>query len=245
MPFKCSMLTTWAHNGVTAGVIASCWCVAKYKNDNLSARYVDWLCVDPMYRKRGICQALISDHVQDTKCGTSVFFFKREGTLGPIVPMCAYEIRVITCGGEQRSEGRIRDCTSVKDLLSIALCQKGTIHIRPMLDGIKRFLDSEETLCYVSIDGRMVMGLIEIGRSDGNMMYECKYFYAKPKTCIAEVCCFIESVSSSVDEGSQIVIDCLGILVDIPIGERVGKGGIFCYGTALPRCDPADVVAWL
>ena len=244
MPSRCSMLTTWTRDGVTAGAIASCWCVAKYKNDNLSARYVDWLCVDPAYRKRGICQALISDHVQDTKCGTSVFFFKREGALGPIVPMCTYEIRVVRCRAEQ-SGVQIRGCTSVKELLSVALRQKGTVHIRPMLDGIQRFLDNEETLCYVSIDSRMAIGLVKIGSSDGKMMYECKYFYAKPRTRTAEVCCFIKSVASSVDEGSQIVIDCLGALADILIGERVGKGGVFCYGTALPRCDPAEVVAWL
>lgn len=57
--------------------------------------YVDYLCVDTEYRKRGIAQQLIQTHEYHQRRQNQqvqVSLFKREGTLTGIVPVCVYNL---------------------------------------------------------------------------------------------------------------------------------------------------------
>lgn len=55
--------------------------------------YVDYLCVDPQYRKKGIAPQIIQTHHYNQRLYNKnivVSLFKREGTLTGIVPLCVY-----------------------------------------------------------------------------------------------------------------------------------------------------------
>ena len=57
--------------------------------------YVDYLCVDTEYRKKGIAQQLIQTHEYHQRRQNQqvqVSLFKREGTLTGIVPLCVYNL---------------------------------------------------------------------------------------------------------------------------------------------------------
>lgn len=57
--------------------------------------YVDYLCVDTEYRKKGIAQQLIQTHEYHQRRQNQevqVSLFKREGTLTGIVPVCVYNL---------------------------------------------------------------------------------------------------------------------------------------------------------
>jgi len=57
--------------------------------------YVDYLCVDTDYRKKGIAQQIIQTHEYNQRRQNKdvhVSLFKREGTLTGIVPLCVYNL---------------------------------------------------------------------------------------------------------------------------------------------------------
>ena len=63
------------------------------KNANFVAYYVDYLCVDKTYRKKGIAPQIIQTHHYNQRRLNKkihVSLFKREGTLTGIVPLCVY-----------------------------------------------------------------------------------------------------------------------------------------------------------
>lgn len=63
------------------------------KNAKLTAYYVDYLCVDKMYRKKGIAPQLIQTHHYNQRQLNKkilVSLFKREDELTGIVPLCVY-----------------------------------------------------------------------------------------------------------------------------------------------------------
>lgn len=65
----------------------------KNKNAQFYVYYVDYLCVDKSYRKKGIAPQLIQTHEYNQRHGNdkiSVSLFKREGQLTGIVPLCVY-----------------------------------------------------------------------------------------------------------------------------------------------------------
>jgi GNAT superfamily N-acetyltransferase len=63
------------------------------KEANFRAYYVDYLCVDKLYRKKGIAPQMIQTHEYNQRHqnkSISVSLFKRENELTGIVPICVY-----------------------------------------------------------------------------------------------------------------------------------------------------------
>jgi len=63
------------------------------KNANFRAYYADYLCVDNLYRKKGIAQQLIQTHHYNQRHinkNIVISLFKREDELTGIVPLCVY-----------------------------------------------------------------------------------------------------------------------------------------------------------
>jgi hypothetical protein len=63
------------------------------KNSNFPAYYVDYLCVDKLYRKKGIAPQIIQTHHYNQRHinkKIAVSIFKREDDLTGIVPLCVY-----------------------------------------------------------------------------------------------------------------------------------------------------------
>ena len=63
------------------------------KDANFDAYYVDYLCVDKNYRKKGIAPEIIQTHHYNQRHlnkNISVSLFKREGELTGIVPLCVF-----------------------------------------------------------------------------------------------------------------------------------------------------------
>jgi hypothetical protein len=63
------------------------------KNANFAAYYVDYLCVDKLYRKKGIAPQIIQTHHYNQRHinkKIAVSIFKREDDLTGIVPLCVY-----------------------------------------------------------------------------------------------------------------------------------------------------------
>ena len=63
------------------------------KNSKIRVNYVDYLCVDKLYRKKGIAQQLIQTHNYNQRYlnkNIVVSLFKREDELTGIVPLCVY-----------------------------------------------------------------------------------------------------------------------------------------------------------
>jgi len=63
------------------------------KNSKFDAYYVDYLCVDKMYRKKGIAPQIIQTHEYNQRHlnkNIVVSLFKREDELTGIVPLCVY-----------------------------------------------------------------------------------------------------------------------------------------------------------
>ena len=64
------------------------------KNANFRAYYVDYLCVDKLYRKKGIAPQLIQTHHYNQRHinkNITISLFKREEELTGIVPLCVYQ----------------------------------------------------------------------------------------------------------------------------------------------------------
>ena len=65
----------------------------KNKNTKFRVYYVDYLCVDKLYRKKGIAQQIIQTHHYNQRYMNKnivVSLFKREDELTGIVPLCVY-----------------------------------------------------------------------------------------------------------------------------------------------------------
>ena len=64
-----------------------------YKDDVFDVYYVDYLCVDKEYRKKGISPQMIQTHHYNQRHfnkNISISLFKREGVMTGIVPLCIY-----------------------------------------------------------------------------------------------------------------------------------------------------------
>jgi len=62
-------------------------------NEKFNAYYIDYLCVDKLYRKKGIAKEIIQTHHYNQSHinkDVVVSLFKREGGLSGIVPLCLY-----------------------------------------------------------------------------------------------------------------------------------------------------------
>ena len=68
--------------------------IHKKEKIQLDIYYVDFLCVDKMYRRKNIAPQIIQTHEYNqshTNKNISVSLFKREGNLTGIVPLCLYK----------------------------------------------------------------------------------------------------------------------------------------------------------
>jgi hypothetical protein len=88
------------------------------KNANFDAYYIDYLCVDKNYRKKGIAPQIIQTHHYNQSHinkNISVSLFKREDELTGIVPLCVYS----TYGFHVKKWTRPIDLHSMYKLLEI------------------------------------------------------------------------------------------------------------------------------
>ena len=73
--------------------------VKKGTTTQFDAYYVDYLCVDKQQRKKGIAPQIIQTHHYNQRLlnkDIQVSFFKREGQLTGIVPICVYQMHVFS-----------------------------------------------------------------------------------------------------------------------------------------------------
>ncbi len=67
---------------------------------NFDAYYIDYLCVDTVYRKKGTAPQMIQTHEYNQRHlnkNIAVSIFKREGQLTGIVPICVYNMYCFDC----------------------------------------------------------------------------------------------------------------------------------------------------
>jgi len=67
--------------------------ITKNNNEKFNAYYVEYLCIDKLYRKKGIAKEIIQTHHYNQSHlnkNVSVSLFKREGTLPGVVPLCLF-----------------------------------------------------------------------------------------------------------------------------------------------------------
>jgi len=87
-------------------------------NAKFDAYYVDYLCVDKMYRKKGIAPQIIQTHHYNQSHlnkNISVSLFKREDELTGIVPLCVYS----TYGFSINNWGKPKELPAMYKLLEI------------------------------------------------------------------------------------------------------------------------------
>lgn len=96
----------------------------KGTNTRFDAYYVDYLCVHKSFRKKGIAPQIIETHHYNQRLlnkDIQVSFFKREGNLTGIVPMCVFGMHVFS----------MKNWSKPSDLLppfSIVECGTSNIH---------------------------------------------------------------------------------------------------------------------
>jgi predicted GNAT family acetyltransferase len=159
---------------------------AKHSNKrdaNFAVYYVDHLCVDKMYRKKGIAPQIIQTHHYNQRHHNReivVSLFKREDELTGIVPLCVYSTYGFDMAGWNKPI----------DLLTIVECGKSNIHhlfdfmrentalkfdicIQPEITNIMELIRSKNIYIYMIIE-------------DGEV--KSAYFYRKSCTFIKENC---------------------------------------------------------
>ena len=100
-------------------------------NAKFTAYYVDYLCVDKMYRNKGIAPQIIqTHHYNQRRINTQVHvsIFKREGSLTGIVPLCVYS----TYGFSVDKWGKPKEIDAIYKLLEIT---EQNVHL--LIDFIK------------------------------------------------------------------------------------------------------------
>ena len=162
------------------------------KNEtNLVAYYVDYLCVDKSYRKKGIAPQIIqTHHYNQRRLNKDVYvsLFKREGKLTGIVPLCAY----YTYGFSVNKWGKPKDIDGAYSLLEITA---QNFHL--LLDYIKSNSDNFDIIATTHIPN-----IIELMKTKNIFIYavflnnviKSAYFYRKTCTFITKnmeaLCCF-------------------------------------------------------
>ena len=87
----------WVPDNELIGVMAARPLILTMKSTCFPVYYVDYLCVHPHHRKKGIAPNLIQTHHYDTRHSNpkiAVHLFKREGELTAIVPLVSYHTRI-------------------------------------------------------------------------------------------------------------------------------------------------------
>jgi len=154
--------------------------------------YVDYLCVDKTYRKKGIAPQIIQTHHYNQRHHNRqivVSLFKREDELTGIVPLCVYNTYGFDMAG----------WTKPFDLMpqfNIIECGKSNIHY--LLDFMRENSGSKFDIC-IQPEMSNILELIRSGNIYIYMIIEdgevkSAYFYRKTCTFIREgceaLCCF-------------------------------------------------------
>jgi GNAT superfamily N-acetyltransferase len=149
------------------------------KDAKFDAYYVDYLCVDKLYRKKGIAPQLIQTHhytQRHSNKNIAVSLFKREDELTGIVPLCIYS----TYGFHVNTWTKPPDLSAEYKLLEI---NAHNFHF--LLDFIK---DKEPTFdIVISVE---IANILELIKTKNIFIYTilsndqiiCAYFFRK--TCI-------------------------------------------------------------
>lgn len=160
-------------------------------DSNFIAYYVDYLCVDKTYRKKGVAPQIIqTHHYNQRRLNKNVYvsLFKREGQLTGIVPLCAY----YTYGFSVNKWGKPKDINASYKLLEIT---PQNIHL--LVDYIKS--NSHNFDIVASVD---IANIIELIKTKNIFIYsifsgntiKSAYFYRKTCTSIEKkmevLCCF-------------------------------------------------------
>uniref|UniRef100_A0A6C0IGR2 Uncharacterized protein n=1 Tax=viral metagenome TaxID=1070528 RepID=A0A6C0IGR2_9ZZZZ len=167
---------------------------------NFDAYYVDYLCVDTNYRKKGIAPQIIQTHHYNQRYNNKniiVSLFKREDELTGIVPLCVYS----TYGFP------VTKWTKPNDLLgNLSLLEISPQNFHLLLDFIKNTRSKFDI--FINTD---ISNIIELIKSKNIFIYVillehqivCAYFYRKS-------CVFVEknmevlSCFASINETSEL-----------------------------------------
>jgi len=166
---------------------------------NFIAYYVDYLCVDKMYRKKGIAPQIIQTHHYNQRRinkNVLVSLFKREGELTGIVPLCVYN----TYGFSVNKWGKPKNIEGEYKLLEIT---PQNFHL--LLDFIK--INSHHFDIVLNSD---ISNLVELLKTQNIFIYtifcedqvKSAYFYRK--TCVfieknMEILCCFASINDCND----------------------------------------------
>ena len=170
------------------------------KGANFDAYYVDYLCVDANYRKKGIAPQIIQTHHYNQRYNNKnivVSLFKREDELTGIVPLCAYS----TYGFPVTKWTKPSDLPGNLTLLEIS---PQNFHL--LLDFIK--ITRSKFDIFINTD---ISNIIELIKTKNIFIYVimleqqivCAYFYRKS-------CVFVEknmevlSCFASINETSEL-----------------------------------------
>lgn len=169
--------------------------------------YVDHLCVDKMYRKKGIAAQIIQTHHYNQRHHNRqivVSLFKREDELTGIVPLCVYNTYGFDMSGWNKPLELMPQITLVEcgksnihhlfDFMKEKLVSKFDICIQPELSNIMELIRSKNVYIYMTIE-------------DGEV--KSAYFYRKSCTFIRENCealCCFASINNFSNKESYIFI---------------------------------------
>jgi hypothetical protein len=151
-------------------------------SSTFDAYYVDYLCVDKQYRKKGIAPQTIQTHHYNQRHGNrniSISLFKREGELTGIVPICIYNTY---CFDMSR-------WIHVENLhASIKIVECGSTNIQYLTDFMTEFCPKKFDIYCIS----EFSNILELIKTKNIYIYmiieedevECVYFFRKTCTII-------------------------------------------------------------
>lgn len=164
----------------------------KNKTEKFDVYYVDHLCVDKMYRKKGIAPQVIQTHHYNQRHHNrqiTISLFKREDELTGIVPLCVYN----TYGFEMHGWIKPFELSATMSLIE---CGKTNIHY--LLDFMRENSSEKFDICIMP----EISNILELIRTKNVYVYmivehdevKCAYFFRKSCTFIREkceaICCF-------------------------------------------------------
>jgi predicted GNAT family acetyltransferase len=142
-----------------------------HKNATFDVYYVDYLCVDEAFRKKGIAQQMIQTHEYNQRRGNKnvvVSLFKREDELTGIVPLCVYKTVGFSMEGWNRptdleGEYSVVECgpTNMHFLVDFLRETQGQfdICIMPEITGIAELVKTGNVFIWMLIQSLNVCGV--------------------------------------------------------------------------------------
>ena len=165
------------------------------------AYYVDYLCIDKAYRKKGTAPQVIQTHYYNQRHMNKklhVDLFKREGDLTGIVPLCVYTTYGLFIGNWTKPDAMppqysLVECNKqnirfLLDFLKANMRRHFDISITPELSNILELIKTENYYIYFLMDS---------SRGDGGNHIEMAYVFKKTCvkidgheciSCIASIC---------------------------------------------------------